>query len=74
MADNRESPMSEMLFLMTKINEISARYNRSGLLNNDEVRSVNSDLNRLLVSILSQIERNKFVTPMENGDDNYDDK
>ena len=74
MADNRESPMSEMLFLMTKINEISARYNRSGLLNNDEVRSVNSDLNRLLVSILSQIERNKLATPMENGDDNYDDK
>ena len=75
MAYSSDSPLFEMLFLMKLIEDISANYyNRSDLLNNEEIRSVNSALNRILVDILSQIEKNKLQTPMENGDDNCDDK
>ena len=69
MANHSDSPIDEMQFIMKNIKEITEHYKISGLINNEEIRSVNSALSRILQDILSQKEINNLQRPMETGGD-----
>ena len=69
MANYSDSPMDEMQFIMKNIKDTSKHYKRSDLINNEELKMVNSALNRILQDIINRIERNKRETCMEYEED-----
>ena len=67
MASDQNEPIDEMEFIMNQIKKISEHYHKQDLFPNEDIRRVNTALNQIHQDMISQIERNKLQTPMENG-------